>query len=135
MSDIFDENIDLRSIDRQFRRFNRQNLNPVPRHLNQLPVPITPNQPFDDTDYLNGERIISDYFKIDLRNSSDCILLNTTLYHRLARLIHNRYGEFPLHGSLVCSSIIILPKPDCRCSLYYCSGHNDRNGYAGFQPI
>ena len=123
MSDNFDEEIHV--LDRAVRRFNRQNLRSAPLQLNHLPIPITSNRPFDDTDTFNGERIISDYFKIDLRDSSDCILLNTTFYHRLARLIHNRYGDFPLHGSLVCTSITILPKPDQRCSLYYCSGHND----------
>lgn len=127
MSDNFDEYAALRALQRETRRFNRRNLNAAPPTLHQLPILITPNHPFDDTDQFNGDKVLSDYFKIDLRNSQGSILLNTSLFHRIARLIRSRYGEFPRHGSLICTSIVILPQADQRCSLYYCEGHNDAN--------
>ena len=126
MSDNFDEYAVLQAL-RVERKYNRTQLARAPPKLHQLPIPVTANHPFDDTDQFNGDKIISDYFKIDLRNTPGCIILNTTLFHRLEFLIKNRYGEFPLHGSLICTSIIIMPQADQRCSLYYCEGHNDAN--------
>lgn len=106
-----------------------------PKTLQQLPIPVTSNKPVPDTDTINGEHAMSDYFKIDIRNNQHCILLNTSIYVRLARMIKYRYGHYPLHNSLICTSITIIPQPNKRCTLYYSEGQNSAGEQPTFEKI
>ena len=106
-----------------------------PKKLQQLPIPVTSNKPVADTDTITGERVMTDYFKIDIRNNQHCILLNTSTYIRLSRMIKYRYGHYPLHNSLVCTSITIIPQPNRRCTLYYAEGQNASGEQITFEKI
>lgn len=107
------------------RFFNYSHRTGAPDSLTKLPVPYTSNFTIDDGGDLNRTHVISDYFKIDIRNKSNGILLNTTLYHQINKLIKRRYGYFPVNGSFKCDSISIVPIPNHECSIYYQPGNNE----------
>lgn len=87
---------------------------------------ITPHQRNDNIQDLKQDVIISDYFKIDLRNKSDKFFLNSSTYEKLCNLIRLRYGERPKYDQLSCCSITFVPQPKQVVSIFYAVGdyHN-----------
>lgn len=107
------------------RFYNYSHRTGAPDSLTRLPVPYTSNHYIDDGGDLNRTHVICDYFKIDIRNKPNGILLNTTLYQKICTLIKRRYGYFPVNGSLKCDSVSFVTIPNHECSIYYQPGNND----------
>lgn len=105
------------------RRYNYQQVPPPP---DTLRVRATLNQNRADYGINDFRRIFHDYIKIKVRESGQ-FLINQRTYDHLLNNIKGRFQHNPINDLLVCDSIVIVPVPNHRCSLYFYP-HKNREG-------
>lgn len=117
------------------REEHRYNIDHPPLRSN-IKCPYTSNRYIEEIQNMQTyQYLYTDYFKIDIRNNHHSILLNTSLLQRLSQAIKRRCGEYPINGSLICTSIIIKPAPKHYCSIYYQEGFNEPGDKPQFELI
>ena len=97
------------------RRFNYQKSRPAP---DTLMVTASLNRSRADYGVNDYHRIFHDYIKIKVPESGQ-FLINQRTYDHLLSNIKGRFQHKPINDLLVCDSIVIVPIPNHRCSLYY----------------
>lgn len=104
-----------RFIKQSERQFNYQN---IPQPADTIPITATLNKARSDYGADDFKRIYHDYLKVQVPTSGQ-YLINQRTYDHLLLNIKARFQHKPHNDLLVCDSIVIVPIPNKRCSIYY----------------